>query len=482
MVFSSTTFLFLFLPVLLGLSLLAPRPLKNTILLVASLLFYAWGEVTLVVLMLACIGVNHVLGLLVEKVRERSAGRWVVAAAVVANLGFLGFYKYANFFVENMNVLLSGLGLAPILWTKVRLPIGISFFTFQALSYVIDVYRGDAPAQRNPFRLALYISLFPQLIAGPIVRYKDIASQLLRRHVDLAGMATGVQRFVLGLGKKLLLANTLALPADEIFALPGSELTTGLAWLGVVCYTLQIYFDFSGYSDMAIGLGRMLGFHFLENFNYPYVARSMTEFWRRWHISLSSWFRDYLYIPLGGSRGRPWRTYFNLALVFLLCGFWHGASWSFVVWGACHGVLLVGERVGRRWFSVDPPRVLRHGYVLLMAMVTWVFFRAETLQGAGSMLAALAGFGSGSGLDQYPEMYLTAELWLVFAAGLVGAMPAVPAAVAWFEGVAQRPGALSVSLRAAGSLVVVVAVLGVLLLSALQLSASTYNPFIYYRF
>ena len=288
-------------------------------------------------------------------------------------------FKYADFLVGNLNALLGPLRLAPLSLPGIALPIGISFFTFQALSYVIDVYRREVPVQRNPFDLGLYIALFPQLIAGPIVRYHDVARQLVERVVTRQGFAYGVERFVVGLGKKVLIANTLAVQADLIFAIPADQLTAPVAWFGLVCYTLQIYFDFSGYSDMAIGLGYMFGFRFLENFSHPYVAQSITEFWRRWHISLSTWFRDYLYVPLGGNRGSALRTYRNLVLVFFLCGLWHGASWSFVVWGLLHGFLLVIERMGLGRLMARWPRALRHAWTLFFVMIAWVFFRADSL-------------------------------------------------------------------------------------------------------
>ncbi|MEE8467510.1 MAG: MBOAT family O-acyltransferase [Planctomycetota bacterium] len=403
MVFSSPTFLFLFLPLVLVLHLVLGKRLRNAGLLAASLLFYAWGEGFLVAIMLLSIATNWGLGLWVARARAAGGGKRAVAVSVAFNLGLLVTFKYANWIWASLSSLLGALGLMdgglppmaevlgpplealgltdgslPADW-GIRLPIGISFFTFQAMSYVIDVYRGEAEIQRNPVHFGVYIALFPQLIAGPIVRYRDVAQQIRERTVDLTGFAWGVRRFVVGLGKKMLIANVVGHAADRIFALTPAELTTSAAWLGLVCYTLQIYFDFSGYSDMAIGLGRMLGFRFLENFRFPYVSRSVTEFWRRWHISLSTWYRDYLYIPLGGSRRGPGRTYLNLLIVFALCGLWHGASWSFLVWGLFHGAFLVVERLGLGAALERRPAVLRHAYLLAVVMTGWVFFRAETL-------------------------------------------------------------------------------------------------------
>ncbi len=313
------------------------RPgLRNGVLLLASLIYYAWGEATFVRLVLYSIVSNYLFGLAIQWLRSPLARRAVLALAVVLNMGLLLWFKYANFAVGSTNDLLVLLHSkhAPLVLTPVVLPLGISFFTFHALSYVIDIYRRHALAQKSLPLLCLYILFFPQLIAGPIVRYHEIADQLSERKVGVAELASGIERFVVGLAKKMLIANTAAEVADAVFAVPAADLTTPLAWLGVCAYALQVYFDFSGYSDMAIGLARLFGFEFPENFNYPYVARSMTEFWRRWHLSLSRWFRDYLYVPLGGNRRGPWRTYLNLATVFLLCGLWHGASWNFVIWGS----------------------------------------------------------------------------------------------------------------------------------------------------
>src|SRR5215469_14568338 len=379
MVFSSPIFLFLFLPITLGVYFLLPWRARNLWLLGVSLVFYGWGEPKFVLVMLASIVINFLLALWIDHARKRGGGRLPLTAAVVANIGLLAIFKYTDFITGNLNALLAQLHVSPLALTGIALPIGISFFTFHALSYVIDVYRGEAPAQRNPFTIGLYISLYSQLIAGPIIRYHDVAEQLDKRSVERADFAYGVERFVVGLGKKVLLANTLAVPADLIFSIPGEQLTLPVAWLGLACYTLQIYFDFSGYSDMAIGLGRMLGFRFKENFNYPYVSQSMTEFWRRWHISLSSWFRDYLYVPLGGNRISNARTYFNLCVVFLLCGLWHGAAWTFVAWGAAHGALLVIERLGLGRVLARAPRPVRHAYVLAAVMATWVLFRSNDL-------------------------------------------------------------------------------------------------------
>ncbi|MBI1319005.1 MAG: MBOAT family protein [Candidatus Hydrogenedens sp.] len=476
MVFSSVLFLFLFLPVVVSVYHASPRFARNLWLLAASLFFYAWGETFYVGVMLVSVLANYGLGLAADRFRGGPFGGRILLLTVLLNLGMLGVFKYANFIADNVNVALATLGLATVELSPVHLPIGISFFTFQAMSYVIDVYRGQARVERNPFNVALYIALFPQLIAGPIVRYQDVADQIRERSTSADLFAQGIRRFVIGLGKKVLIANLVAVPADAIFQLPASELTTGLAWLGTICYTLQIYFDFSGYSDMAIGLGLMFGFRFLENFQWPYIARSIKEFWRRWHISLSTWFRDYLYLPLGGNRHGNLRTYFNLVTVFFLCGLWHGASWSFVVWGLYHGAFLVFERT-RAGAVVDRmPRPLQHGYTLIVVMIGWVFFRHETLPGALHHLAAMAGFDGGA-VPLYPVgYYLQYDLCLALALGIFGATPWLPALAVWYE----RQD--SPALRRAGDIALIAAPLAVLYCAAVVLSAGTHNPFIYFRF
>lgn len=472
MVFSSTVFLFAFLPVVLSAYLLMARfglgvPARNALLLGASLFFYTWGETSYVAILLASIAVNYAFGLRIDGAETAGKKRRAVGIAVAANLAGLGFFKYANFCIDGLNAVLSPLGLPAIVLAPVHLPIGISFFTFQALTYVIDVYRHDAPVDRSPFRVALYISLFPQLIAGPIVRYRSIASELRRRSATTEDVAAGIRRFTIGLGKKVLLANTLAVPADQIFALPPDELSAAVSWLGACCYALQIYFDFSGYSDMAIGLGRMLGFHFPENFLHPYTSRSVREFWRRWHVTLSSWFRDYLYIPLGGSRDGAARTYGNLLAVFVLCGLWHGASLTFLVWGLLHGGLMVVERLGLGSLLERLPVALARGYTLLAILLAWVVFRSDDFTHAGGYLAALVGSGGEHDLT----LFLDAKLGLALAAGVLGSTP-------WLEAVRRRLHGESKTWAAARF----AALTGTLVACAMALASGTHNPFIYFRF
>lgn len=480
MVFSSSVFLYLFLPIVLGLYFVVPRSLRNLLLLLVSLFFYTWGEKLYILILLTSITGNYVLGLGLDRLQGRRWAGALMAVAVMFNLGLLGYYKYAAFVADNLNTLLMGWHLPALQRGPLHLPLGISFFTFHALSYVIDVYRREVRALTNPIDFALYISFFPQSIAGPIVRYHEVAAQLRQRVVTTAGFAQGITRFTLGLAKKMLLANTLAYPADAIFGLPSAELTAGLSWLGIVCYALQIYFDFSGYSDMALGLASMFGFRFPENFNYPYVARSITEFWRRWHISLSTWFRDYLYIPLGGNRQGLRRTYANLLTVFFLCGLWHGASWAFIVWGLYHGAFLVLERMGlgRRIEGLWAP--MRLAYALLTVMVGWVFFRAATLTDAGDYLRAMAGLGQGSGATFFPALYLNAEVALALVAGVIGSVPWLPVATRLGERLAADGQSGLWRVAVAFAPVVVVSVL--LIASAMMLAGGTYNPFIYFRF
>lgn len=482
MVFSSIIFLFLFLPITLVLHLVAGTRLRNTVLLAVSLLFYAWGEGVYVLLMMGSILLNWLFGILIAGAGTERKKKVLLAAIVVFNLLPLFYFKYSFFVLENLVRLFSFLhishSLAP---APLHLPIGISFFTFQALSFVIDVYRGIVVPQRNPLTVGLYIALFPQLIAGPIVRYHDIARELTKRSVRLEDFAVGVERFVYGLGKKVLLANPMGAMADRVFALGLDQLSPAAAWLGIICYTLQIYFDFSGYSDMAIGLGRMFGFHFLENFNYPYISRSIREFWRRWHISLSNWFRDYLYVPLGGNRKGAARTGCNLLIVFLLCGFWHGASWNFIIWGLWHGTFLVLER-GRVGSLLErSPAWGRHLYVLLVVINAWVFFRAETLSQAIGYLGAMYGLNGAAGMHPYVAITLDAEFYLTLTMALVLSCPVFPALSRYLQRLDEEfHGRHALAIVVPAGKLFVLSFL--LLFSTMNLATGAYNPFIYFRF
>ncbi|MDT8318406.1 MAG: MBOAT family protein [bacterium] len=481
MVFSSVIFLFFFLPLTFLLYFLSPKNLRNLFLLASSLIFYAWGEGLFVLIMLVSIAGNYVAGLLVDRFNKSTHKKLILTGAIFFNLAFLSLYKYGNFITDNLNVLFSVFHMNPVIIDPLHLPIGISFFTFQAMSYVIDVYRKEAPVQKNPLNIGLYIALFPQLIAGPIIRYHDVAKQIVHRTVNRKKFAEGVERFVLGLGKKVLIANQMGLIADQVFSQTSAGLSTGTAWIGLLCYTFQIYFDFSGYSDMAIGLGRMFGFRFLENFNYPYISQSVQEFWRRWHISLSNWFRDYLYIPLGGNRKGPMRTYVNLVIVFLLCGLWHGASWNFVIWGLWHGLFLAVERVGlsayikRIWFP------FRHVYLLFVVMIGWVFFRSETLSSSLSYISALFGL-SGKNATVH-QINVDSHTTVVIVAAIVFSMPIFKVCGDLKDKVLSHTEGFQVSLfNGAAVLSKVLIIYTVLYSSILCLSAGVYNPFIYFRF
>lgn len=483
MLFSTPPFLFLFLPVLLLTYHLSPRPARNLVLTAASLLFYAQGEKSFLPIMLLSIVVNYWVALGLDALRDTRWARPLLTLGIASDLGLLLVFKYANWGVGGINALLGAVHQPLVHLAPIALPLGISFFTFHKISYKVDVYRHDAAVRRNLLDLALYILLFPQLIAGPIIRYHEIADQIVRRAVTHAGFADGVRRFILGLAKKMILANTAAACADPIFAIPGAQLPPEVAWLGVLSYTLQLYFDFSGYSDMAIGLGLMFGFRFPENFDHPYVASSITEFWRRWHMSLSRWFRDYLYIPLGGNRLGPVRTYFNLVVVFALCGLWHGASWNFLVWGLYHGLFLVAERLFPRRALFRWPAPLRHAYALLVVMGGWVLFRAETLPAAGAFMAALAGLQQGNRNEFHLSLYLDSWKLVCLSAGLVFCLPVRAWVTERLLAVQSRlPRAQGLLLEAASAFGGAAGLATLFAVSVLLLSADTYSPFIYFRF
>lgn len=474
MVFSSTLFLFLFLPVVLLGSFIPWRRFQNLWLLGASLFFYAWGGPSYIFILLASLVVNYLAGLGMHHFKKQEKA--VLVSAVVVNLGLLVVFKYANFITENLNQLLVAWDVSPIKHEEIPLPIGISFFTFQAMSYLIDLYRRETKVQKNFFDLALYISLFPQLIAGPIVRYHDIAVQLRRRVRSAAKYVAGIERFVIGLAKKVLLANTFAAVADDVFNSPLEQIDTAMAVVGTVAYTFQIYFDFAGYSDMAIGLGRMFGFEFKENFNFPYIAKSIQEFWRRWHISLSTWFRDYLYIPLGGSRVNNTRLYVNLFIVFLCTGFWHGASWNFIIWGLFHGFFLVLERLWLgKWLGKLGPFVSKF-YVLVVVMTGWIFFRAETLDSAWHITQEAFGVFLLDFEWAKVSYYFQNDFLICLAIGIASVLGLTEKlhakASTYFS---EYNIGIPHGLRYAG-------LMGLLILCMAYLSANTYNPFIYFRF
>lgn len=449
---------------------------RNTVLLIASLLFYSWGELRFLPLLLFSIFINQQFGIAIED-SPATRRRKMLAAAVAVNVLLLVIFKYLNFIVANLNVLLAWGGVGPIRMRAITLPLGISFYTFHALSYLIDIYRRNVPAQRNFQQFSLYIALFPQLVAGPIIRYKDIWEQLVRRVATLEDFGAGAMRFVMGLAKKLLIANPLGAVADTAFGVSAGDIDQVDGWLGLLCYSLQIYFDFSGYSDMAIGLGRIFGFRFPENFAYPYSARSIQEFWRRWHISLSTWFRDYLYIPLDGNRRGKARTLRNLWIVFLLTGIWHGASWNFLIWGAIHGFFLMLER----WRPIArllevAPRAFKHMYVIIVVMLAWVFFRAETLPEALRYVGVLIGFGDASAVSISVRAQFE-RLWMLIVFGAVLAVPVYPLLLEQCRPFWHKLEALAVD-----DLLRAVYLAFVLIICASAMATDQYNPFIYFRF
>ena len=466
MVFSGIPFLYYFLPATILLYLAAPRKLKNAVLLLASLVFYAWGEQRLVLLFAATILLGWLLGLLIERFRGKVWSRVFLWLSVLTTLGLLGYFKYADFFMESLN---SAFGLSlPLL--RVALPIGISFYTFQILSYTIDVYRGDVAAQRNLIDFAAYVSMFPQLIAGPIVRYSDIAGQLTARTHRLDKVASGVRRFLVGLGKKVLIANVLGQLCTQFRQT--SQPSILFHWLYAVAFMLQIYFDFSGYSDMAIGLGRLFGFDFPENFNYPYISKSITEFWRRWHMTLGSWFRDYVYIPLGGNRRGIGRQLFNILVVWMLTGLWHGAAWNFVLWGVFYALLLTAEKLGLKK-ALDNHGALGHVYVLLAVLLGFVLFNADSLGQAAQDIAGMFAFGK-LPLFSAEAVYYLRSYGVVLLLAVIGATPLPKRVIA----------ALSENRKLTRSWNVLEPLLltGLLLVVTAYLVDGSFNPFLYFRF
>ncbi len=467
MVFSSMVFLCVFLPVVFLLYYMIPSlQVRNMLLILFSLLFYAYGEPVYVILMMISTMLNYIFGRIIGRSEQRFR-KVILTFAVICNLGILAFFKYADMIIATGNTLfhmdVEQLGLP--------LPIGLSFFTFQAMSYVIDVYRGEVECQRAYRNVLLYISFFPQLIAGPIVKYHDIQEQITNRSGDLKKIATGLRRFITGLGKKVLISNTMAVAADAVFAAPVDELNACSAWIGALAYMMQIYFDFSGYSDMAIGLGHMFGFAFLENFQYPYISGSIKEFWRRWHISLSTWFKEYLYIPLGGNRKGRIRTYINKIIVFLCTGLWHGANWTFVVWGIFHGMFLLLEDI----LPVRKlPRILRHLYAVLAVCVGFVIFRADTLlDGFGMIGTMFTGWSFREGQMAFALEQLTPVFLLIFAAAVAGCTPIVPC-------IRNRVSGTRIGWICEPASYIVSVLL--LLLCMFNLAGGSYNPFIYFRF
>ncbi|MBP6979245.1 MAG: MBOAT family protein [Lentimicrobiaceae bacterium] len=473
MVFSSSLFLFYFLPLFLLIYYLTDQRYKNTVLLVASIFFYAWGAPTFIFIVLASI----ILDFYLVQWMHNSTGKrrkQIVTLSVIHNIALLGYFKYANFFVENLNTILQGLGAGELAWTSVALPIGISFFTFQKMTYPIDVYRNVHAPLKNVGDFAMYILMFPQLIAGPIVRYVEVADQITDRRANetVDNRLTGFFRFTIGLAKKVLIANVLGEYVDKIFAMAPADLSTPLAWIGVVAYAFQIYYDFSGYSDMAIGLGRMIGFEFPENFNNPYISQSISEFWRRWHMTLGRFMKGYLYIPLGGNRVSTQRMYFNLWLVFLISGLWHGAAWNFVVWGAFHGTFLVLDRLFLLKVYKKIGKIPSIVITFLITLIGWVLFRADSLTAAWSYLQQMFAFNFTP-----PALTFDPRFWAMLVLGAVFAFyGGVRAIEAWQVRIFAR--------EQKDRVILAMAAIGLVLLviSASSITSQGFNPFIYFRF
>lgn len=466
MLFSSIPFLYYFLPCVLIVYFLSPRCAKNAVLLFSSLVFYGWGEPVYLLLMLASIAVGYISGLGCERYKGRGLSKAFMIAGVAVALGFLAYFKYADFFIENFSAA-TGISVSAL---RIALPIGISFYTFQIVSYIVDVYRGDVAAQRNPINLAAYITMFPQLIAGPIVRYSDIELQLRERRHSVTAVYDGARRFILGLAKKILIANQLGELCD-IFR-GSSEQSVLFYWMYAIGFSLHIYFDFSGYSDMAIGLGKIFGFDFLENFNYPYISKSATEFWRRWHMSLGTWFRDYVYIPLGGNRVSSLRWVINILIVWMLTGFWHGAAWNFVIWGLFFALLLIIEKL---WLKrlLDKSKVLSRVYLLFAVMVSFIIFNAPDLSVGVNDIASLFG-GGGIPLISFEAVYYLRSYAVVFALAVIGATPLVKRCVLALKG---RP-VMGRIISASEPLILVL----LLIVMTAELVDGSFNPFLYFRF
>lgn len=479
MLFSSPFFLYFFLPITLLCYFLSPKKIKNYTLLLSSLVFYGWGGISFLLLLLTSVLINYVSGILVSKSKTAKGKKTALVVGVILNLLLLVYFKYANFLLENLNL------ISPVEFkiNKIILPIGISFFTFQAMSYLMDVYRGTVKVQKSFAKLILYVSLFPQLVAGPIVRYKDVAEQIDYRKVTFDKFTSGIRRFMLGLMRKVLIANPMAVVADQVFSTNPDILTPAVAWIGIIAYSIQIYYDFAGYSDMAIGLGRMFGFEFLENFNFPYYAKSVKDFWHRWHISLSTWFKDYVYIPLGGNRLGEVRTYLNLIIVFFVTGLWHGAAWNFVVWGMIHGLFLTLERHLLKSTLKVLPAFVQRAYTLIVVMVAWVFFRANNLTDAWGYLKIMFGANKGVFYDNSVLEFMDMQNVVILFIAVLGATPVLWKIIqSWNYYNVQSNSVYSYVSTHLYQLSIILFISFGILLSTMMLISNSYNPFIYFRF
>jgi len=466
MVFSSTIFIFAFLPIVLLSYYILGKKVRNYVLLLASLFFYAWGGVEYLKILIVSITINYIFGILIDKLRDDIILKKVfLGIGIFLNLALLFYYKYYDFFMKNVNLTFN----TDFPLKYIVLPIGISFFTFQGMSYIIDIYRKDGKVNKNPFSVALYISFFPQLVAGPIVKYKTVDDQIRNRKESIEYFSYGINRFVIGLAKKVIIADVLAAMADNIFTQYYSGIDTPTAWIGAICYTFQIYYDFSGYSDMAIGLGYMFGFKFMENFNYPYISKSITEFWRRWHISLSTWFKEYLYIPLGGNRRG--NVYVNLFIVFLVTGIWHGADWSFVLWGLWHGLFILIERfIRNKKLYINTPDIIKYIVTMLIVILGWVLFRADNLEQATGFIKTMFGFGTASALTFEYMYFINKKLIFWIAMAAIGSMPFIANKLKKYNG------------RKSFEILTTIGISILFVISIIFVVNSTYSPFIYFQF
>lgn len=467
MVFSLSVFIFMFLPLSLVSYYISGKKIKNYILLLASLFFYAWGGMNYLKVLIISILINYIFGLLVDKtIDKKHLRRFFLILGIILNLALLFYYKYYDFFLENINTIFN----MNLELKKIVLPIGISFFTFQGMSYIIDIYRNDGKVNKNIFSVALYISLFPQLVAGPIIKYKAVDEQIRNRKESIDYFSYGINRFVIGLGKKIIISDMLGAISDNIFLLANSSgIDMITAWIGAICYTLQIYFDFSGYSDMAIGLGHLFGFKFPENFNYPYISRSITEFWRRWHISLSTWFKEYLYIPLGGNRRG--NVYFNLVVVFLVTGLWHGASWNFVIWGLWHGLFMIIERLIRdkAWYK-KIPLIIKIFITIFIVIIGWVLFKATTLKEGLRYLSIMFGLVNFSNITFEFTYFISRKFILLIIIGIIASTPIPKNIFNRYKGIK------------AFELIKTILIILLFIVSIIFMVNSTYSPFIYFQF
>lgn len=482
MPFSSPLFIFLFLPVILIGYFISSQRFKNILLLIASLIFYSWGEGKFIFIMLGFVYFNYQTGLLIGTSKHQKKALKILIFSIIINLLFLFYFKYLSFLLTNLAILFRLESILQKTASPVYLPLAISFFVFHTISYNIDIYKKKAHPEKDFINLALYLLFFPHLLAGPIIRYNTIVDQIKTRIYRLDNFAIGITRFIIGLGKKVLIADTLAIVADEVFAIPTNHLTTIEAWLGIICFTLQIYFDFSGYSDMAIGLARMFGFKFPENFNYPYISSSIGEFWRRWHMSLSSWFRDYLYIPLGGNRKGLIRTCYNLMIVFLLVGLWHGAGWNFIAWGAIQGFLLVIERIGTGRLNIARP--IKHLYTLLAIIISWTFFRSPTITYGISFSKKLFSVTQQDTSIYHPLNYFLSNDVLVCI--IIGVIFSLPFYTLWDQLKTKFQFRLSnyflITIEIFSVCVRLLFFTSILFLSLITVAIQTYSPFLYFRF